>query len=118
QPTLFAPRPVSTVWDALSDLPSPVRDEPQPYGEKPRTGWLQEFLREGSDALYQHTPSRHSQDMVRRLRLQPRGTRLYPNWNHSWYKLDPDRPSPAVKENHRAPFVHYSEPRVTTPREC
>jgi DNA (cytosine-5)-methyltransferase 1 len=56
--------------------------------------------------------------MVERLKEQKVGTRLYPNWNHSWHRLDPEKPSPAVKENHRAPFVHFSEPRATSPREC
>jgi len=115
---LFAPvEPIATVADALADLPTPIASEPQPYDKDPMT-WLQLLLREDSETLHEHTPSKHSPEMVRRLTAQPIATRLYPNWNHSWYKLDPARPSPAVKENHRAPFVHFAEPRVTTPREC
>ena len=106
-----------TVADALGDLPSPVAVEPQAYNGGPSTEY-QCFLRTGSDALYNHTPSVHKPEMIERLRVQKPGTRLYPNWNHSWYKLDLARPSPTVKENHRAPFVHPEEPRVTTPREC
>ena len=109
--------PALTVSDALSDMPSPSDSEPQPYESEPQTP-LQRFLRSGSAALYNHLDTVHSPEMVNRLEAQRIGTRLYPNWNHSWYRLDPSRPSPAVKENHRAPFVHFAEPRATSPREC
>jgi len=110
--------PVSTVRDALGDLPSPIEVDPQPYGRAAPQTWLQRFLRIGSTALHAHSPTHHGDEMVERLRAQACGTRLYPTWNHSWYRLDPDRPSPTVKENHRAPFVHFAEPRATSPREC
>jgi DNA (cytosine-5)-methyltransferase 1 len=113
---LFAERAL-TVQDALGDMPSPRSEDPQPYESAADTP-LQRFLRVGSDALYNHLETFHSDDMVSRLKAQEVGTRLYPNWNHSWYRLDPSRPSPAVKENHRAPFVHFAEPRATSPREC
>lgn len=117
-PGLFrAAGPLSTVGDALGDVPAPSGAPSQAYGLAPR-GWLQEFLRHGSDGLRNHTPSRHGPDMLQRLSRQVPGTRLYPNWNHSWFRLVLAQPSPAVKENHRAPFVHPTEPRVTTPREC
>lgn len=106
-----------TVGDALSDLPTPQKSDPQPYEQEPKTP-LQRFLREGSKSLHNHLITVHSKEMEERLSVQGIGTRLYPNWNHSWYRLDPSRPSPAVKENHRAPFVHFKEPRATSPREC
>ncbi|MBI4510435.1 MAG: DNA cytosine methyltransferase [Deltaproteobacteria bacterium] len=112
------PEPFCTVSDALDDLPTPLPQDPQPYGPKRPTTWLQRFLREGSHALHQHSLTAHAPEMVRRLRVLKQGTRLYPNWNHSWYRLDPERPSPAVKENHRAPFVHPAESRVVSVREC
>jgi DNA (cytosine-5)-methyltransferase 1 len=116
EPRLFT-EPALTVWDALGDLPTPRAADPQPYESEPATP-LQRFLRKDSRALYNHLETIHSPTMVSRLAAQEVGTRLYPNWNHSWYRLDPRRPSPAVKENHRAPFVHFSEPRATSPREC
>lgn len=111
------PESFYTVADALSDLPTPKAEEPQDYGNLPSTN-LQRFLRQDSGKLYNHLITRHSDIMIEKLRKQPLGTRLYPNWNHSWYRLDPSRPAPAVKENHRAPFVHFSEDRATSPREC
>ncbi|MGH7812421.1 MAG: DNA cytosine methyltransferase [Candidatus Binataceae bacterium] len=109
--------PVSTVLDALGDMPKPNGGGRIPYDRPPRTR-LQRFLREGSEGVSNHLVTAHSPDMVIRLAAQSLGTRLYPNWNHSWYRLDPSRPSPAVKENHRAPFVHFREPRAASPREC
>lgn len=106
-----------TVQDALSDLPEPLYPDPQDYESKPRTAF-QEFIRQGSAGLHNHTPSKHRPDMAQRMLDQAPGTRLYPNWNHAWYKLMLDKPSMTVKENHRAPFVHPFKPRVTTPREC
>jgi DNA (cytosine-5)-methyltransferase 1 len=115
---LFAhPERVQTVGDALGDLPSPLAIEPQPYEQEPQS-WLQRFLRSDSTSLRNHSQTKHSPEMVERLKAQRVGTRLYENWNHSWHRLDPNSPSPAVKENHRAPFVHFSEPRCASPREC
>ncbi len=109
--------PLYTVFDALGDMPTPTKEDPQCYEYESQTP-LQRFLRVGSEWLYNHSQTVHSPEMVRRLKAQKVGTRLYPSWNHSWYRLDPERPSPAVKENHRAPFVHFEEPRATSPREC
>jgi DNA (cytosine-5)-methyltransferase 1 len=114
--SLFSERE-ATVSDALDDLPMPISGDLTPYDREPTTR-LQRFLREGSAGLWNHLETGHSPEMVERLRQQAIGTRLYPSWNHSWYRLDPDRPSPAVKENHRAPFVHHREPRAVSPREC
>lgn len=109
--------PMHTVLDALGDMPAPNGGALLPYERSAATP-LQRFLRRESDGLWNHLDTEHSPEMVERLKKQQVGTRLYPNWNHSWYRLDPSRPSPAVKENHRAPFVHFREPRATSPREC
>lgn len=116
-PELTLP-PYTTVSEALDDLPTPNGSEPQSYGRRKPKNWFQRYCRRGCDQLTCHTPSKHRPDMVVRLKQQRNGTRLYETWNHSWYRLKAESPSPAVKENHRAPFVHHVEPRVTTPREC
>ena len=110
-------KPLVTSGEAILDLPTPKSKEPQEY-DKPPASDYQRLMRRHSCQVFNHTPARHSPQIVERIRLQAPGTRLYKNWNHSWYKLDPKKPSPTVKENHRAPFVHPVEPRVTTPREC
>lgn len=114
---IYSDSPALTVADAFSDLPAPIRDDPQPYNDDGRTSY-QSYLREGSTALHNHTPTAHKPNTVQRLRAQVPGTRLYPTWNHSWYKLVLSEPALTVKENHRAPFVHPTEPRVISPREC
>lgn len=115
---MFAyPEKPQTVHDALDDLPSPKPEDPQAYESEPST-WLQRFLRQDSTDLHNHLQTKHSDDVLARIRAQLPGTRLYPTWNHSWFRLDPNLPSPAVKENHRAPFVHHREHRATSPREC
>lgn len=108
--------PMLTAADALSDLPTPVRAEPQDYGSEPVTA-LQRFLRQGSLGVYNHLVTKHSDETVARLEQQEVGGRLY-DWNHSWIKLDPNAPAPTIKMNNRAPAVHYTEPRLISPREC
>ena len=110
--------PHVTVREALEDLPEPVKDEPQAYGAAEPTSEFARLMREGSTALFDHVPTRHRPDMIERMRVQAQGTALYETWAHAWHRLDPATPSPTVKENHNAPFVHPWQPRVTTPREC
>lgn len=106
-----------TVEDALSDLPEPTSEEPQDYEKPPQTPY-QERIREGSDKLYNHTPTNHRQSTIEKMSKQERGTSLYDSYQDAWYRLIPEEPSPTVKENHNAPFVHPTKDRVTTPREC
>ncbi len=113
----YQPEPFYTVEDALSDLPTPIEQEPQPYEEESKKP-LQRFLRDESESIHNHSITKHKAETIEKIKKQEVGTRLYPNWNHSWYRLDASKPSPTVKENHRAPFVHFSENRVTSPREC
>jgi DNA (cytosine-5)-methyltransferase 1 len=109
--------PYHTVAEALSDLPLPNATGEMEYHKEPKTK-LQKFLRNGNKVLKNHMLTKHSEDMIAKLKEQKAGTCLYPNWNHSWYKLVGDRPAPTVKENHRATSVHYKEPRCISPREC
>jgi len=111
-------RPHVTVGEALADLPEPLRDEPQPYGEVPPSSEFARLMRAGSEALHDHVPTKHRPGMPERMAEQRAGEPLYDSWAHAWVRLDPDEPSPTVKENHNAPFVHPWRARVTTPREC
>lgn len=115
---LLGLEPHVTVGDALADLPEPVTDEPQPHGEARVTSAFARLMRDGSTALPDHVPTRHRPDMIAAMGAQAHGRPLYDTWAHAWVRLDPSRPSPTVKENHNAPFVHPWQPRVTTPREC
>jgi DNA (cytosine-5)-methyltransferase 1 len=110
--------PWVTVGEALSDLPEPVADEPQPHARARGLSDFARFMREGSKTLPDHVPTKHRPDMIERMDAQAVGTPLYDTWAHAWVRLDPGKTSPTVKENHNAPFVHPSRPRVTSPREC
>ncbi|MBS6452885.1 MAG: DNA cytosine methyltransferase [Butyrivibrio sp.] len=64
-----------------------------------------------------HIMSKHSDDMKKRLMNVEIGKQLYEKYNDSWKKCSPDKPSCTIKENHGATNIHYSLPRVITPRE-
>lgn len=66
---------------------------------------------------WSHEFTRHKADFVERLRNTPVGGSVYEGFSDAWYRQPPDEPSRTVKENHGGVFVHYSQPRVLTPRE-
>ncbi len=107
----------TTVRQAIGDLPEPNDGSMQEYGMAP-DGWYQRLMREGSCGVQAHSATKHSREFTARLRKQALGAKLYPNWNHSWVKFHPDSVAPTIKENHRAPGVHYSRPMCISPREC
>lgn len=111
-------KPWVTVGEALGDLPEPVADEPQPFGDAAELSDFARLMRAGADSLHDHVPTRHRAGMPERMAAQRPGEPLYETWGHAWVRLDAEKPSPTVKENHNAPFVHPTQPRVTTPREC
>jgi DNA (cytosine-5)-methyltransferase 1 len=110
-------RPYTTVREAISDLPAPNDGNFQKY-RKRATNWYQELMRELSDGVQAHSVTKHSPEFVKKLEEQAWGEKLYPNWNHSWVKFHPDFAAPTIKENHRAPGVHYERPMCISPREC
>ncbi len=110
-------REIITVRDALSDLPSPSFSEPIPYAAEPQTRY-QEWIRTDSSKLYHHLATRHRPDIITKLKKLSPGQPLYPHYKDAWKRLEWDKPSFTVKENHNAPGVHPEQPRVITPREC
>ena len=70
-----------------------------------------------SDVTINHLISKHSELMKARLLEVPIGKTLYPKYADSWKKLNPNIPAYTIKENHGAPNIHYSEPRVITAHE-
>ncbi len=105
-----------TVRDGISDLPTPLPSDPQPYEKEPERPY-QEVMRVGSTEIYNHIPTRHSPEMIEKIRNTPPGRSVYPKFKHSWYRLKWNEPAPVMKENHNAPAVHPEEDRVITPRE-
>ncbi len=55
--------------------------------------------------------------MIERLKELPVGSSLYKNYSDAWKKIDWNKPSCTVKENHGGVNVHPICNRVMTPRE-
>lgn len=65
-----------------------------------------------------HQITNHSDDMINRISEVDYEDSLYDNYSEAWKRLNPDKPSITIKENHGAPFIHPEKNRVGTPREC
>lgn len=114
---LFARCTFTTVAEAIADLPCPNDGSFVEYNAR-ATNWYQELMRENSDGIQAHFETRHSDEMIQKIKNVGIGQRLYPKFNHSWRKFDPNLPAPTIKENHRAPGLHYSRPSSISTREC
>jgi DNA (cytosine-5)-methyltransferase 1 len=110
-------RKFTTVREALDDLPYPNDGSFLIYDKTPK-GWFQRLMRTNATGVDGHSTTKHSPEFIVKLAEQKLGSKLYPNWNHSWVKFDPDEIAPTIKENHRAPGVHYERPMCISPREC
>jgi DNA (cytosine-5)-methyltransferase 1 len=110
-------KPYVTVRDAIYDLPEPTPDGKVFY-DKPPSNWYQVLVRSPRGWTTGHILTKHREDVIRRLKGLKYGETLYPQFKHSWMRLDPFTPAPTVKENHNAPAVHPEQPRILTPREC
>lgn len=63
-----------------------------------------------------HVFTRHGPAFIERLRNLKPGESLT-KYREGFFRLDPDKPSPTVKENHGSVFIHYNQDRCVTPRE-
>lgn len=98
--TNFHPRPILTpaqyvtTGDAIADLMShPV------------------------DKAFNHVPTRHREDMVRRMAALKEGESLYEGYSDAWKKCPWNEASCTIKENHGGVNIHPKLPRVLTARE-
>lgn len=67
--------------------------------------------------LPNHNLTNHQQSTIDKMADLDYEESVY-DYGEAWKRLHPDKPSITIKENHGAPFVHPSEDRVGTPREC
>jgi len=65
-----------------------------------------------------HTFTNHQQSTIDKMSAIDYEESVYDSYKEAWRRLHPMKPAPTIKENHNEPFVHYSEDRVGTPREC
>lgn len=78
---------------------------------------LKKYLNMPEDINNNHIFSKTSQEMQQRLEELPIGKSLYGNYSDAWKKVDWDKPSCTVKENHGGVNIHPILNRVMTPRE-
>ena len=78
---------------------------------------LQKYLDMPEEKSINHIFTKSSQKMQEKLKLLPIGSSLYGNYSDAWKKVDWNKPSCTVKENHGGVNVHPIKNRVMTPRE-
>ena len=69
------------------------------------------------DAAFNHVPTKHREDMARKIMETPEGKSLYKGYSDAWKKCPWNEPSCTIKENHGGVNLHPKLPRVLTARE-
>lgn len=75
------------------------------------------YLNLPEDKAINHIFTKTSPEMKRRLEAIPVGKSLYGNYSDAWKKVDWNKPSCTVKENHGGVNIHPILNRPMTPRE-
>ena len=78
---------------------------------------IKRFMSIPENKQVNHIFTRHSDNMIEKIKSLPEGHSLYGNYSDSWKKSPWDKPSCTVKENHGGVNIHPKLPRVLTPRE-
>ena len=78
---------------------------------------LKKYLDIEEDFSINHIFTKTSPDMKKRLENIPIGKSLYSNYSDAWKKVDWNKPSCTVKENHGGVNIHPLLSRPMTPRE-
>lgn len=78
---------------------------------------LKKYLDMPEDKTINHIFTKTSLDMQKRLKAIPVGKSLYNNYSDAWKKVDWNKPSCTVKENHGGVNIHPILSRPMTPRE-
>lgn len=69
------------------------------------------------DKAFNHEPTKHREDMAKRIMETPEGKSLYKGYSDAWKKCPWNEPSCTIKENHGGVNLHPKLPRVLTARE-
>lgn len=76
-----------------------------------------DLINHPSDPSFNHVPTKHSEEMQRRIIECPEGESLYKGYSDAWKKSPWNEASCTIKENHGGVNVHPRLPRVLTARE-
>ncbi len=69
------------------------------------------------DKAFNHVPTKHREDMIRKMAALREGESLYSGYSDAWKKCPWDEASCTIKENHGGVNIHPRLPRVLTARE-
>lgn len=69
------------------------------------------------DKAFNHEPTKHREDMAKKIMETPEGKSLYKGYSDAWKKCPWNEPSCTIKENHGGVNLHPKLPRVLTARE-
>lgn len=78
---------------------------------------IEDLMNHPEDPNFNHVPTKHSEDMAKRMLVLPEGQSLYKGYSDAWKKCPWNEASCTVKENHGGANIHPKLPRVLTVRE-
>lgn len=125
---VLSPKNYNTTSIAISDLPSRENEfgkEVDKYNSAP-TNEYQKRMRNGSEILYNHVATKHTEHVINVISQVPEGGnhKDLPNgvgdsrkFNEAWTRYHSQKPSKTIDTGHRNHF-HYKWNRVPTIREC
>ncbi len=76
-----------------------------------------DLMNHPEDEYFNHVPTKHREDMARKIAETPEGKSLYKGYSDAWKKSPWNEPSCTIKENHGGVNLHPKLPRVLTARE-
>lgn len=78
---------------------------------------IADLMEHPNDPAFNHVPTKHREDMAKRIMETPEGKSLYKGYSDAWKKCPWNEPSCTIKENHGGVNLHPKLPRVLTARE-
>ena len=127
---LFGAAPLTTLWEAISDLPRVGPGERTgefEYDQAPRSVY-QAWARDGCERVVNHTTQRHSARVLEKIRSVPAGSgmemlvgRYRENQVHyegGYRRAEKDKPSWTAYWTRGMTSIHPEQDRFLSPREC
>lgn len=78
---------------------------------------IADLMNHPEDEAFNHVPTKHREDMARKMMALEEGKSLYKGYSDAWKKCPWNEASCTIKENHGGVNIHPRLPRVLTARE-
>ena len=78
---------------------------------------IADLMSHPEDEDFNHVPTRHSEEIAKKIMATEEGQSLYKGYSDAWKKCPWNEPSCTIKENHGGVNLHPKLPRVLTARE-